>query len=394
MGINLKKIRKEFLILKRKVNGKPLVYLDNAATTQKPANVIKAISNFYSYNNSNVHRGIHKLSEESTELYESSREKVKKFTSSEEVVFTRNATEAINLVANSLDFKKGDEVVTTIMEHHSNLVPWIDNKDIKVKFMDIDKEGRLDMTQLGRLLTKKTKLVAITGCSNVLGTINDLDKAAKIAHENGSLILADCAQLAAHKKVDLKEIDFAAVSAHKMLGPTGIGALCSKKHILEGIKPFMKGGDMIKEVTKESATWNDVPYKFEAGTPNIAGAVGFKAAIEFLEKIGMEEIEKHETQLISYAMKKAESLDVNYFGPKSSRSGIFSFNLDNIHGHDVATILDSEGIAIRSGHLCAQPLLSRMGLSSVCRASFYLYNSEEEIDLMFDALKKARKVMG
>jgi cysteine desulfurase/selenocysteine lyase len=399
--MNVKNIRQDFPILKRKVNGKRLVYLDSTATSQKPKQVIEAITDFYETYNANVHRGIHKLSEEATEHYESSRKKIAAFISArpDEIVFTRNATESINLVANSLDWKKGDEIVTTIMEHHSNIVPWLELKDqgMKVKFVDINDDGTLKMEQFGKLITKNTKLVAVTGCSNVLGTINPLAEISKIAHDNKSLLLIDAAQSAAHTKLDVAAInaDFVAFSGHKMLAPTGIGALFAKKSLLEKMKPFMKGGDMIKEVTTESATWNDVPYKFEAGTPNVAGAIGFGAAIDYINRIGIDSIRQHEKELIGYALKLAEKeKKMTFYGTKhiEERAGILTFNFENIHGHDVATILDQEGIAIRSGHLCAQPLMSRLSINSACRASFYLYTTEEEIDILFDAFKNVRKV--
>lgn len=384
---------KDFPIFKRKVNGKRLVYLDSTATTQKPMQVIGAIKNFYENSNANVHRGIHRLSEEATEQYESSRNKIAGFINSKnnEVIFTRNATESINLVSNSLEFKKDDEIITTYTEHHSNLVPWQET-GAKLRFLEIDKVGNLIINE--KLFTKKTKLVAVTGCSNVIGTINDINKITKIAHENGAMVLVDGAQLVPHKKVDVKrlDIDFLAFSGHKMLGPTGIGVLYGKEKILERMKPFMKGGDMIKEVTRESATWNDLPYKFEAGTPNIAGAIGFGAAIDYLQNIGMETIENHEKEIIKYAMKRAEQENLKVYGKVFPKAGILSFNIKDIHPHDVATILDQQGIAIRSGHLCAQPLMHHLGINSACRASFYIYNNEKDVDALFTGLKVVRQV--
>ncbi|MBI2676162.1 MAG: cysteine desulfurase [Candidatus Aenigmarchaeota archaeon] len=400
-------IRKDFPILERRVNGKQLVYLDSAATSQKPRQVIEAEKAYYSEYNANIHRGVHKLSQEATEAYEGVREKVLRLINArekEEIIYTRGTTEAINIVTGSVllnSLQKGDEIVLTVMEHHSNLVPWLAMKKrgIDVKFVDINDDGTLKMEQFEVLITKKTRIVAVSCASNLLGTINDARKIAKIAHENDALALLDAAQAVPHMPVDVKamDCDFLAFSGHKMLGPTGTGILYGKRYLLEEMEPVQFGGDMIKEVHLTHATWNDLPWKFEAGTPNIAGVIGLGVAIDYLQKIGLSNIRMHEKQLIAYALKTLKEIKgIRIFGPMDPeiRGGVISFNLADVHPHDLATVLDYEGIAVRSGHHCAMPLTERLGETATTRASFYIYNTEEEIDRLVEALEKARKVFG
>lgn len=403
--LNIKKIRKDFPILEREVHpGKKLIYLDNAASSQKPKQVIDAIKDFYENHNANIHRGVHKLSEESTEMYDEAHKKVASFIGTkyeEEIIFTRNASESINLVMHSLNFdklKKGDEIVTTVMEHHSNIVPWIalKEKGVKTQFVDINNDGTLKIEEFQDKINKNTKVVTVIHASNVLGTINDVKEIGKIAHENEALFLVDAAQSVPHMEVDVKKIgcDFLAFSGHKMAGPTGIGGLYGKKEILEEMSPFMFGGDMIKEVYLDHATWNDLPWKFEAGTSNIAGGIGLGATVDYLKNIGMNNIRQHEIDLTQYTIDKMKDIDnIRFFGPKDTKikGGVISFEIKGIHPHDVASILDTEGIAIRSGHHCAQPLMNRLGVHATSRASFYLYNTKEEIDKLILGLEKVKK---
>src|SRR3989338_27798 len=403
--INTKSLRADFPILSRKVHGKRLVYLDNAATTQKPMQVIQAVKSYYESHNSNVHRAVHKLSDEATEAYDEAHEKTASFISAgsyEEIVFTKNATEAINVVANdfSRKLKKGDEIVLTQMEHHSNLVPSFNAAKMtgaKIKYAEIDGNCELKMQQLRKIITKKTRLVAVTHASNVLGTINPVKEIAEIAHDKGALAMVDAAQSVPNMPVDVKKIgcDFLAFSAHKMLGPTGLGVLYGREELLENTEPLVFGGDMIKEVTFENASWNDLPWKFEAGTPNVAGAAGFSAAMDYLIKLGMGNVRKHELQLAKHAMKRlSEIRGVEIYGPQAEkRTGVISFNMKDVHPHDVSSILDSEGIAVRGGHHCAMPLMRLLGIQGSVRASFYVYNTMEEIDALIDALNKVKKIM-
>jgi len=400
------KLREDFPILKIKVRGKRFVYLDSAATTQKPVQVIEAINNYYKNFNSNVHRGVYFISEEATRLYEEARMKVSRFINAESprtIVFTRNATEAINLVAYSWgrkNIKEGDEIILTEMEHHSNLVPWqilAKEKNAKLKFIPVKEDGTLQLEKLQELFTPKSKILAITHVSNVLGTINPIKEIVEFAHKNGTLVLVDGAQSVPHIPVDVKDLgcDFLAFSGHKMLGPMGIGVLYGKEKILEEMEPFLGGGEMISQVWLERATWNEIPWKFEAGTPNVEGAIGLGSAIDYLKKIGMENIEKRERELTAYAMERLKEIEgIRIYGPKNPelKSGVISFNLENIHPHDVGTILDQEGIAVRVGSHCAQPLMAKFGVSSMVRASFYIYNIEEEIDIMISALKKVKEI--
>jgi len=400
------KLREDFPILKIKVRGKRFVYLDSAATTQKPVQVIEAINNYYKNFNSNVHRGVYFISEEATRLYEEARMKVSRFINAESprtIVFTRNATEAINLVAYSWgrkNIKEGDEIILTEMEHHSNLVPWqilAKEKNAKLKFIPVKEDGTLQLEKLQELFTPKSKILAITHVSNVLGTINPIKEIVEFTHKNGTLVLVDGAQSVPHIPVDVKDLgcDFLAFSGHKMLGPMGIGVLYGKEKILEEMEPFLGGGEMISQVWLERATWNEIPWKFEAGTPNVEGAIGLGSAIDYLKKIGMENIEKRERELTAYAMERLKEIDgIRIYGTKNPelKSGVISFNLENIHPHDVGTILDQEGIAVRVGSHCAQPLMAKFGVSSMVRASFYIYNIEEEIDIMISALKKVKEI--
>jgi cysteine desulfurase/selenocysteine lyase len=405
--LDVEKIREDFPIFKRKVHGKPLIYFDNAATTQKPIQVINAIKEYYESYNANIHRAIHTLSEEATQKYEEAREKVRKFInarSDKEIIFVRNATEAINLVMYAWglnNLKESDEIISTVMEHHSNIVPWQflrDKVGLKLKFIDVNSQGFLKLDELENILSKNTKLITVTHASNVLGTINPIKEIGKIAHDNGSLILVDGAQSVPHMPIDVKKLDcdFLVFSGHKMLGPMGIGVLYCKEEILENIQPFLYGGDMIKYVTLEKSVWNDLPLKFEAGTSNVEGAIGLGAAIDYLNKISMEDIRKHEIELTKYAIDKLSNLpNLDIYGPKKAeeRGGVIAFNVKNVHSHDVAQILDEDGIAIRSGHHCAMPLHQKLGIESSARISFYLYNMKEEIDNFIEALGKISKVL-
>lgn len=406
--LDVLRIREDFPILKRVLKGnRRLVYLDNAATTQKPLFVIDTISNYYKNYNSNIHRGVHQLAEEATLEYESTREKARKFInarSEEEIIFTRNTTEAINLVAYSWGTKnigREDCILITEIEHHSNIVPWqllARRYNCKLEYVSIDEDGYLNLSEYQELLNRnRVKLISISQMSNVLGTIVPINKIIRIAHERGIPVLVDAAQSVPHMKVDVQEMncEFMAFSAHKMLGPTGVGVLYVKKEILVGMQPFLGGGDMIKDVDKYHTYYNDLPYKFEAGTPNIAGVVGFGASIDYLNRIGMSAIRTHELGLIDYAMKRMKDIQgITIYGPLelSARGGVISFNLGDIHPHDLATIMDDRGIAIRSGHHCAQVLMRKLRVSATSRVSFYIYNTKEEIDLFVQALHDARRL--
>lgn len=403
--MDIEKIRKDFPILQRKVHNKPLAYLDNAATSQKPKQVIDAIVNYYNSYNANIHRGIHKLSEEATLEYEKAHEKIADFINAdgmEEVVFTKNTTESLNLLAYSLtsNLKKGDEIVLTQMEHHSNIVPWQQlarQRGLAVKYIKINGEGKLSENSISESVTKRTKVVSVTHASNVLGTINPIKEIAKIAHENNALMVVDGAQSVPHMKVDVKNLncDFMAFSGHKMLGPTGIGVLYGRKELLEGMPPFLYGGDMIREVKFESTTFNELPWKFEAGTPNIVGGIGLGAAIDYLNEVEMDKIRQHDKELIEYAMEKLNEIHgITIYGQKEERGALVSFNIDDIHSHDVSEILDSEGIAIRAGHHCCMPLMKLLNVPGTARASFYLYNTTDEIDKLAEGIKKVKNTFG
>lgn len=404
--VNSYQLRIDFPIFKKKINGKDLVYLDNASTTQKPYSVINSITDFYSNYNSNIHRAVYQLAEEATELYEQSRKKIANFINvrPEEIIFTRNTTESINLIAHSWarsNLKKDDVIAITEIEHHSNIVPWqilCQEIGTRLEYVGIDESGFLDVEYLIELISsRKVKLVSISHMSNVLGTIVPIERIIKTAHQYEIPVIVDGAQSVPHMPVDAKNLDcdFLVFSAHKMLGPTGVGVLYAKKELLEKMKPFMGGGDMIKEVFKFHTNYNEVPYKFEAGTPNIADVVGFGAAVDYLEKIGMENIRKHEIYLTEYALESMQSLKyITIYGPMDSkfRGGVISFNIADIHPHDLATIMNDHGIAIRSGHHCAQVLMQRLDVPATSRASFYIYNTKEEIDKFVNAIKEAGRI--
>jgi cysteine desulfurase/selenocysteine lyase len=404
--VNSYELRNDFPIFKKKINGKELVYLDNASTTQKPYSVIDSITDFYTNYNSNIHRAVYQLAEEATALYERSREKIANFINvrPEEIIFTRNTTESINLIAHSwarTNLKKDDGIAITELEHHSNIVPWqILSQEIgtRLEYVGIDGDGFLDLDHLNDLISsKKVKLVSLSHMSNVLGTIVPIERIIKTAHENDIPVLVDGAQSVPHMPVNVKNMDcdFLVFSAHKMLGPTGVGVLYAKKEFLEKMRPFMGGGDMIKEVFKFHTNYNEVPHKFEAGTPNIADVVGFGAAIDYLEKIGMDNVRKHEIDLTKYALESIQSINyLTIYGPRDPnyRGGVISFNIADIHPHDLATIMNDHGIAIRSGHHCAQVLMQRLDVPATSRASFYIYNTKEEIDKFVNAIKEAGRI--
>ncbi|HSA98855.1 MAG TPA: cysteine desulfurase [Candidatus Nitrosotenuis sp.] len=407
-AISIEKIRQDFPILKRKVrNDKQLVYFDNAATAQKPIQVINAISDFYTNHNSNIHRAVHALAEEATEAYEMTRDKVAKFLNiqdRQEIVFVRGTTEAINLVAYTWgrqNIREGDIIVTTEYEHHSNIVPWqllTQEKGAKLEYIGVNDDGELILDQLDEYLaTGRVKLVTISQMSNVLGTITDMQEVMKKCKKAGVRVLVDGAQSVPHMKVDIQQLgcDFFAFSAHKMLGPTGVGVLWAKKELLEQMAPFHGGGDMIREVHKYETTWNDLPYKFEAGTPNIADVIGFSAAIDYLNNLGMDYVRNHEIEITKYALEKMSAIKgLVVYGTKdiSKRGGVISFNFADIHPHDLATIIDEDGVAIRSGHHCAQVLMERLDVAATSRASFYIYNTKEEVDVLIKSLDRAARL--
>ncbi|MCP8308813.1 MAG: cysteine desulfurase [archaeon] len=403
--MDVEKIRQDFPIFEQRFKGKPLIYLDNAATSQRPNQVVDAMNKYYQVYNATIHRCVYKLGEEATNAYEEAREKVAKFINAnpEEIIFVRNATEAINLVAYSWgrsNIREGDKILLTLMEHHSNIVPWqllAKEKKAHLEFVDIDDEGLLKIDDFEKFMNEEIKFMGLVHASNVLGTINPVKEMVNYAHKNGALVLVDAAQSVPHMPVDVHEIgcDFLAFSGHKMLGPTGIGVLYGKRELLEKMNPFLGGGDMIREVHLREASWDDLPWKFEAGTSNVAGAIGLGAAVDYLNKIGMKNVREHEKELTKYALDKiVEIKGIRIYGPKdiNVRGGVISFNLGDIHPHDLASILDDEGIAIRAGHHCAQPLMERLGVNGTARASFYIYNTEGEVDSLVNSLEKARKV--
>jgi len=400
--MDVKSIREAFPILNQEVNGHPLVYLDSAATSQKPVQVIEAVSNYYREINSNVHRGVHTLGTKATDAYEGAREKVRKFinaSSMEEIIFTRGTTTAINTVAASYgraNLKAGDEIVISYMEHHSNIIPWqqvAKATGATLKYIPLEEDGSISIEQAKATINSNTKIVAIMYVSNVLGSINPVKEIAAIAHQNGAVMLVDGAQSTPHMKVDVQDLDcdFYALSGHKMCAPTGIGALYGKKHLLENMEPIEFGGEMIDFVDLQDSTWKELPWKFEGGTPIIAGAVGLGAAIDFLNDIGMDNIEKHEHEIVEYALEQLSSVEgITIYGPKH-RAGLVTFNIDDVHPHDLATVLDVEGIAIRAGHHCAQPLMRWLKVSATARASFYLYNTKEDVDAFVRGLVKTKE---
>ena len=400
-----KQIRSYFPILDQEVNGHPLVYLDSAATSQKPIQVIETLESYYKGYNSNVHRGVHTLGTKATDAYEGAREKVRKFISAnsiEEIVFTRGTTTALNTVAQSYameQVKEGDEIVISPMEHHSNIIPWqqvAKKTGATLKYLPLQEDGTISLVDVEKTVTSQTKLVAVTYVSNVLGVINPIKEIAAIAHKNGAVMVVDAAQGAPHIKIDVQDLDcdFLAFSGHKMCGPTGIGVLYGKKHLLENMEPIEFGGEMIDFVGLYESTWKELPWKFEAGTPIIAGAIGLGAAIDFLEEIGLDNITEHEHKLAAYAMEKMSTVKgLSIYGPKDAknRAGVITFNIEDVHPHDVATVLDAEGIAVRAGHHCAQPLMKWLNVSATARASFYLYNSEEDIDKLVSGIVKTKE---
>ncbi|GLV63457.1 cysteine desulfurase [Bacillus mycoides] len=400
--MNIHEIRKQFPILDQKVNGKQLVYFDSAATSQKPIQVIETLERYYKEYNSNVHRGVHTLGTKATDAYEGAREKVRKFInakSMEEIIFTRGTTTALNTVAASYgleNVKEGDEIVISYMEHHSNIIPWqqvAKKTGATLKYLPLQPDGTISLEDVRQTVTPNTKIVSIMQVSNVLGTINPVKEIGAIAHENGAIMVVDGAQSTPHMKVDVQDLncDFYALSAHKMCGPTGIGVLYGKKELLNNMEPIEFGGEMIDFVDLQESTWKELPWKFEAGTPIIGNAIGLGAAIDFLEEIGLHNIEKHEHELAQYALERLSEVDgVTIYGPKH-RAGLVTFNIEDVHPHDVATVLDVEGIAVRAGHHCAQPLMKWLKASSTARASFYLYNTQEEIDTFVESLIKTKE---
>ncbi|MGG5795050.1 cysteine desulfurase SufS [Bacillus nitratireducens] len=400
--MNIHEIRKQFPILDQKVNGKQLVYFDSAATSQKPIQVIETLERYYKEYNSNVHRGVHTLGTKATDAYEGAREKVRKFINAksiEEIIFTRGTTTALNTVAASYgldNVKEGDEIVISYMEHHSNIIPWqqvAKKTGATLKYLPLQPDGTISLEDVRQTVTPNTKIVSIMHVSNVLGTINPVKEIGAIAHENGAIMIVDGAQSAPHMKVDVQDLncDFYALSAHKMCGPTGVGVLYGKKELLNNMEPIEFGGEMIDFVDLQESTWKELPWKFEAGTPIIGNAIGLGAAIDFLEEIGLHNIEKHEHELAQYALERLSEVDgVTIYGPKH-RAGLVTFNIEDVHPHDVATVLDVEGIAVRAGHHCAQPLMKWLKASSTARASFYLYNTKEEIDTFVESLIKTKE---
>jgi len=411
MMFDASEIRKDFPILQRKVNGHDIIYFDNAATSQKPLQVIEAVKEFYERHNANVHRGVHTLSQESSKLYEEAHEETARLVNArgiEEIVFVKNTTEAINLVAYSLALHmlgEGDEVITTVMEHHSNIVPWemlSKIRGFKVKYADVKGDGTLDFESLEGLITERTKIVTVTHASNVTGVINDIAKISKLAHQNNAILVVDGAQSVPHMPVDVRklDIDFLAFSGHKMLAPTGIGVLYGKRELLEKMEPFIGGGDMIRSVKYDktkgcSIEWHHLPWKFEAGTPNVCNAIGLAEAIRYLKRLGMENVREHERQLTQHTLKLLqENESVEVYGPRdvSTKCGIVSFNVRGLNHHDVALIFDSFGIMVRSGYHCAEPLHHRLGVEGSVRASFYIYNTMDEVERFIEVLREIRDV--
>lgn len=404
--MNAAEIRKLFPILNQEVNGHPLVYLDSAASSQKPVQVIEAVKRYYEFDNANVHRGVHTLGSRATDAYEGARDKIARFIGArfrEEIVYTRGTTSAINLVATSYArsvCKEGDEIVITPMEHHSNLIPWqqaAKATGATLKYIPLQPDGTISPADAEATITDRTRMVALTYVSNALGCVNPVGEIAAIAHKHGAKILVDGAQSTPHMRVNVQklDVDFYAFSGHKMCGPTGIGVLYGRKELLENMEPIEFGGEMIDFVGLQDSTWKESPYRFEGGTPIIAGAVGLGAAIDFLTEIGMEEIDKHDRRLAAYALDKMSQVDdLTIYGPRTNRTGLVTFNLGDVHPHDVATVIDAEGVAIRAGHHCAQPLMKWLNVNATARASFYIYNTEEDIDILVQALKKTREFFG
>ncbi|HHQ0293964.1 TPA: cysteine desulfurase [Listeria innocua] len=406
--IDIQKIRADFPILAQEINEKPLAYLDNAATSQKPKQVIAALTHYYEFDNANVHRGVHTLAARATDAYESARSKVAKFIHAREVaeiIFTRGTTSAINLVVDSYaeaNIEAGDEIVISYLEHHSNLIPWqqlAKRKGAVLKYIELEEDGTISVEQAKKTIGEKTKIVALAHVSNVLGTITPIKEIAAIAHQFGAVILVDGAQAVPHMEVNVVDLnaDFYAFSGHKMMAPTGIGALYGKRELLDAMEPTEFGGEMIDFVELYDSTWKELPWKFEAGTPIIGGAIALGAAIDYLAEVGLANIHAHEQALASYAIEEMSKIEgITIYGPKdaSKRCGLVTFNLEGAHPHDIATILDEDGIAIRAGHHCAQPLMKWLDVSSTARASFYIYNTKEEIDALIDGLKLTKEYFG
>ena len=399
--LDVQRIRNDFPILSRKVHGKDLVYLDNAATTQKPRQVIDALVTYYGRYNANIHRGLHTLAEEATAAYEAVREQTAQFIhalSSRSIVFTRNATESLNVIAQAwgrANLKPGDQILLTEMEHHANLVPWqmvAKATGATLVFLKITDDGRVDLRDLEALVAHRTKVVSVTLMSNVLGTIVPVREIADVAHRHGALMVVDGAQAAPHLSIDVQQLgcDAFAFSSHKMLGPTGVGVLYAREELLESMEPFLGGGEMITDVQLTSSTWNEIPWKFEAGTPNIGGVIAFGEALRYLSHLGMAAVRAHEQELTEYALKRlAASKGITVYGPRdvATRGGAIAFNLDGLHPHDVGTVLDTEGIAIRAGHHCAKPLMKRLNVAATARASLYLYNTKDEVDRLVEGIR-------
>ena len=402
----IKGIESDFPVLSQKVNGKKLVYLDNAATTQKPKAVIKSIERYYNESNANIHRGVHALSQKATDLYENSRKNISNFINAEsekQIIFVRGATEAINLVANSHVrplLNQNDEIIISQMEHHANIVPWqliCEERNAKLRILPMNQRGELILDSLGKIISKKTKFMAINHVSNSLGTVNPIEEIVKIAHQQKIKILIDGAQAVQHIPIDIQKIgaDFYCFSGHKLYGPTGIGILYGKKQLLNEMPPYQGGGDMIKSVTFDETVYNDVPHKFEAGTPNISGAIGLSAAIDYIREIGIEKISKHESELLEYASKELNKIDnVQIIGNAENKASVLSFVIKNIHPHDIGTIMDSNGVAIRAGKHCTDPVMDFYCIPATARASFAAYNNKDDVDKLIKSVKKAIEVFG
>src|SRR5438105_201615 len=404
ISLNVEKIRRDFPILNQQVNGKNLAYLDNAASTQKPTAVVQAIKDYYENDHANVHRGVHTLSQRATQKFDEARAKIQNYlgaTHPQEIIFTKGCTEAINLVAGSWgrnNLKKGDQILLSNMEHHANIVPWqiiAGATGAEIKVIPIDDNGDIDLSAYERLLNNNVKFVGVVHISNALGTINPIKEMAAMAHKQGALFLSDGAQATAHLKIDVQDldVDFYTLSGHKLYGPTGVGALYGKEKLLDEMPPYQAGGDMIKKVTFEETTYAGLPNKFEPGTPHISGFIALAAAIDYVKDIGIEPIQAHEDALLAYALPKLREIKgLKLIGEAKKRSGIISFVMDNVHPHDIGTILDSEGVAIRAGHHCCMPLMERLGIPATARASFAIYNTSQEVDQLISALHKVREI--
>lgn len=405
MANNINDLTADFPVLDQQVNGERLAYLDNAATAQKPMQVVKTLVHFYEHDNANVHRGVHTLAERATTEYEEARKKVQHFINaadSREIIFTKGCTDGLNLVASTYgeqNIHDGDEIVISIMEHHSNLIPWQQlaiKKHAKLKYIELTPDGTLDMADAKKKITDRTKIVAIAHASNVLGTVNPLKELASLAHQHGAVIVGDGAQSTPHMPVDVQDlgVDFYAFSGHKMMGPTGIGVLYGKLNLLREMPPYQYGGEMISAVYRDRTEFADIPFKYEAGTQNIAGAIALGTAVDYLEKVGMDKVAAHEQELVNYVLPRLEGLPyVTVYGPQdpAHHTGVIAFNLDNLHPHDVATALDAEGVAVRAGHHCAQPLMETLGVPATARASFYLYNTKKDADQLINAIKATKE---